>query len=147
VQRVLTVLERQIQESGARVEVGDLPTVHANDTLLAQIFQNLVSNATKFKGDAPLRIAVSAERGDGCWQFAVADNGIGIDPNAHDRIFQIFQRLHTRREFAGTGIGLAVCKRIAERHGGRIWVQSEPGKGSTFYFSIPDHDSAPFAVV
>jgi len=147
IQGVLGVLESQVQESGARVTVGELPIVHANETLLAQIFQNLISNATKFRSKDPLHITIAAERGEGLWRFSVADNGIGIDPGAHDRVFQIFQRLHTRREYSGTGIGLAVCKRIAERHRGTIWIDSEPGRGSTFFFTIPDQDSAPFAVV
>jgi light-regulated signal transduction histidine kinase (bacteriophytochrome) len=104
---------------------------------LAQLFQNLIDNAVKFHGDTPPRIHVSAEiKGEEC-VCSVRDNGIGIAPEYTSRLFLLFQRLHTRREYPGTGIGLAICKRIIERHGGRIWVESSPGVGSTFCFSVP----------
>lgn len=108
----------------------------ADDRQLEQLFQNLVGNAVKFHGSEPPLVHIRAERSNGGWMFAVKDNGIGIEPQYFDRVFQVFQRLHTRAEYAGTGIGLAVCKKIVERHGGRIWVESEPGKGTSFLFTL-----------
>jgi PAS domain S-box-containing protein len=133
----LANLRLALDESGAVVTHDALPTVLADRIQIGQLLQNLLSNALKFRGQAPPRVHVGAECGDGEWVFSVRDNGIGIAPEYFDRIFVIFQRLHTRDEYAGTGIGLAVCKKIVERHGGRIWVESETGKGSTFYFSLP----------
>ena len=117
-----------------------LPTVMADTTQLSQVFQNLIANALKFRGEQPPLIHIEADRDveQGQWLFSVRDNGIGIEPQYAERIFLIFQRLHSRNEYPGTGIGLALCKRIVERHGGRIWIESEPGKGSTFYFTLPD---------
>jgi signal transduction histidine kinase len=137
--QVLSDLQVSIQESDAVVTRDPLPTVMADATQLGQLFQNLVGNAIKFRGDRRPEIHVSAERReDGHWLFSVRDNGIGIEPQYAERIFLIFQRLHTRDEYPGTGIGLAICKRIVARHGGRIWVESEPGKGSIFYFTLPE---------
>jgi signal transduction histidine kinase len=124
-----------MKESGAVVTHDPLPTVIGDQKQLEQLFQNLLSNAIKFRGQEPPRIHVSA-RTDANWLFSIRDNGIGLDPQYGDRIFVIFQRLHNRQEYSGTGIGLAICKKIVERHGGRIWVESEPGKGATFYFTI-----------
>ncbi len=126
-----------IAESGATVLRGDLPTVPADASQLGQVFQNLVSNAIKFHGDEPPRVEVQAERRDGDWLISVRDNGIGIAPEYAERIFVIFQRLHNRTEYSGTGIGLAICKKIVERHGGRIWMDSQPGQGAGFHFTLP----------
>lgn len=145
-------LEVAIAESGARVEIEPLPTILADERQLEQLFQNLLANAIKFRGEAPPQIHVAARRFDDLrasglhrdddsgpgWMFSVRDNGIGLDPQFASKIFMIFQRLHQRGEYAGTGIGLAVCKRIVERHGGRISVESSPGAGATFHFTIPD---------
>ena len=136
--RTLKSLSKVIEKSDAEITYDPLPTVVADEAQLAQVFQNLVANGIKFRHENVLpRIHISAERERDKWVFSVADNGIGIDPAQADRIFQIFQRLHTREEYEGTGIGLALCKRIVERHGGRIWVESEPGAGSTFHFTLP----------
>jgi len=136
-QTALQDLAIAIRENGAVVTADPLPPVHADATQLVSLFQNLIGNAIKFHGPSPPRVHVGAQQRDGThWQFSVRDNGIGIDPQYFDRIFGIFQRLHTRREYPGTGIGLAVCKKIVERHGGRIWVESAPGEGTTFYFTL-----------
>ncbi len=135
--RALFNLQASIGESGAEVTHDPLPTVMADDVQLAQVFQNLVGNALKFRGDQPPRIHVTAERDGTTWRFSVRDNGIGIDPGYADRIFVIFQRLHGREQYPGTGIGLSICKKVVERHGGRIWVESEPGRGATFFFTVP----------
>jgi signal transduction histidine kinase len=144
-QDVLRVLDRPIAEAEANIVLPDAPPeiVCFADELF-QVLQNLISNALKFRapGRAP-EIRIGVERGAGCWQFSVADNGIGIDPAYFSRIFMIFQRLHTRQQYEGTGIGLAICKKIVERHGGTIWVESAPGDGATFRFTIPDAGSAP----
>ncbi len=131
-------LRNALTESQAVITHDRLPTVTGDAKQLAQVFQNLLSNAIKFSGEQPPRIHISAQRNHDEWRFSVRDQGIGIDPQYAGRIFVIFQRLHTRAEYPGTGIGLAICKKIVERHGGRMWVESELGKGATFWFSIPD---------
>jgi signal transduction histidine kinase len=137
-QRTMDNLRTAIDEARGEVKVGPLPRVLADETQLAQLFQNLVSNALKFHGEAPPRVEVSAERqGPDWWRFTVRDSGLGIDPQYFERIFIIFQRLHGREEYPGTGIGLAICKKIVERHGGRIGVESRPGEGATFWFTLP----------
>ncbi len=130
-------LQAAIDESGAEITRDELPTVRADSSQMLQLFQNLVGNAIKFRrpGEPP-RIHVSACTLGQEWQFSITDNGIGIDPQFSERIFTIFQRLHAREQYPGTGIGLAICKRIVERHGGRIWVESVPGQGSTFHFTL-----------
>ena len=130
-------LATTIEESKAIVTNEDLPMVRADAPQLGQVFQNLLANAIKFRGEDFPRVHVSARDEGREWVFSVRDNGIGIDRQYAERIFVIFQRLHTRQEYPGTGIGLAVCKRIVERHGGKIWFESEPGKGSTFFFTVP----------
>lgn len=130
-------LKAAIEEAHAVLTHDPLPTIPVDATQLSQVFQNLIGNALKFHGPEPPRIHVSVQQEAGEWRFSVRDNGIGIEPHDADRIFVIFQRLHAGREYPGTGIGLAITKKIVERHGGRIWVVSEPGKGSTFTFTIP----------
>jgi len=133
----LANLRTAIQENAVVVTQSALPEVFADPTQLSQMFQNLIGNAIKFRDAAEPRIHVACEDGvDGLWHFSVQDNGVGIDEKYSERIFQVFQRLHNRKEYPGTGIGLAICKKIAERHGGRIWVESQPGHGSTFRFTI-----------
>lgn len=134
--QVLANLQVAIEESGAVVTHDGLPTVMADGSQLVQLFQNLIENGIKFRGEQPPHIHVSAEREESEWVFSVCDNGIGIAPEFFERIFIIFQRLHSRGEYSGTGIGLAICKRIVERHGGRLWVESRPGEGSMFYFTM-----------
>jgi light-regulated signal transduction histidine kinase (bacteriophytochrome) len=135
--QALANLKAAIEQSGAVVTHDALPVVVHDQSLLVQLFQNLIGNAIKFHVAAPPRVHVSAEQKGGEWVVAVRDNGIGIDPQYAERIFTIFRRLHTNEEYAGTGIGLAICKKIVERRGGRIWVESQPGTGSTFYFTVP----------
>ncbi len=133
----LSNLRSAIEESGAKVKNDHLPTIMGDPALMVQLFQNLISNAIKFAGDSAPEILIGAAREESNWKFYVKDNGIGIEPSHFDRIFRIFQRLETVGDRPGTGIGLANCKKIVEHHDGRIWVDSEPGKGSTFFFTIP----------
>ena len=137
----LANLKIAIEEAHATITRSPLPRVRADSLQLTQVFQNLIGNAIKFHGSEPPRIEVAAHRRNGEWLFLVRDNGIGIDPRFFETIFVIFQRLHTRAEYGGTGMGLAICKKIIERHGGRIWVESAPGKGSTFFFTLPVSDA------
>ena len=137
-QATLENLAMAIQEYGATITNESLPRVQADSTQLIQLFQNLIGNALKFRAvERPPHIHIGVEEAGVFWQFSVHDNGIGIEPQYFERIFQVFQRLHTRREYKGTGIGLAICKKIVDRHGGRIWVESETGQGTTFYFTLP----------
>jgi len=138
---VLRDLQVTIEDSGAVLTHDPLPTVQVETNQFALLLQNLISNAIKFRGEVPPMIHLSARQDGSTWVFSVCDNGIGIDPRHAERIFHIFQRLHTRAEYPGTGIGLTVCKKIVERHGGRIWVESTPGEGSTFYFTIRENSS------
>ncbi|GAB4381728.1 MAG: hypothetical protein Kow00121_40960 [Elainellaceae cyanobacterium] len=135
--RAIANLKIAIEESNATVTYEPLPQVVGDSGQLVQLFQNLVANAIKFQGAAAAVVQIRAEQQGQFWCFSVQDNGIGIEPEYAERIFVIFQRLHKRIEYPGTGIGLAVCKKIVERHGGQIWVQSEPGKGATFFFTLP----------
>lgn len=135
--QILENLKISIEESGAIVTSDPLPMIMADRTQLGQLFQNLIGNAIKFRNEDPPRVHVSVTCTSKEWVFSIQDNGIGIEPEYKDRIFHLFQRLHTREEFSGTGIGLAICKKIVERHGGKIWVESEPNKGCTFNFTIP----------
>ncbi|QLD90880.1 PAS domain S-box protein [Natronomonas salina] len=133
-------LHLQIEESDADVTVGRLPTVSGDASQLRQVFQNLLDNAIEYSGEAPLQVHVDAERSGEEWVVSVSDEGIGIEPDQHERVFEVFQRLHSRDEHEGTGIGLALCERIVERHGGDIWVDSDPGEGTTFSFTLPATD-------
>ena len=135
--KALANLKALVDETGATLIQGKLPQVMGDETQLTQLFQNLVGNALKFRGQTPPRVLVEAERQGDEWRFTVEDNGIGIEPQYYERIFVIFQRLHGKEEYPGTGIGLAICKKIVERHGGRIGLDSQPGQGTTFWFTLP----------
>ncbi|MDA0322639.1 MAG: ATP-binding protein [Verrucomicrobia bacterium] len=130
-------LDGAIAESDAQITRDPLPIIAGNETQIAQLFQNLISNALKFRRDPPPRVHIDAVQNDGYWIFTVEDNGLGVPPAQTERIFDVFHRLHGRGEYDGTGIGLAICKKIVERHGGKIWVESEEGKGSRLRFTIP----------
>jgi PAS domain S-box-containing protein len=134
----VSLLDASVREANAEVSCGELPVVTGDRSQLVQLMLNLIGNALKYRGADPPRVHVSAERsaGEDTWTFAVRDNGIGIDRRHQEQIFEIFRRLHDQKEIPGTGIGLAVCRRVVQRHGGRIWVESEPGRGSTFFFTI-----------
>jgi light-regulated signal transduction histidine kinase (bacteriophytochrome) len=135
-EKVMINLQIAVQESKAQITHNPLPTVWGDETQLIQLFQNLIGNAVKFRADRPLEICIHAEPKDDCWRFSIQDNGIGIESQHFERIFKVFQRLHSRSSYTGTGIGLAICKKIVERHDGAIQVESKPGKGTTFYFTI-----------
>lgn len=136
-QGALTNLSVAIRESSTEVTYDPLPVVAGNQSQLGQLFQNLIANALKFHSDSPPKIHISVKSENGAWIFSVKDNGIGMEEQYFQRIFRVFQRLHTRKQYRGTGIGLAICKKVVDIHGGRIWVESIPGNGSTFYFTIP----------
>ena len=141
---LLTTLRPAIEEAGAQVEVGALPTVMGDGGGLSRVLQNLLVNAIKYRGPDPPRILVEAQRGDGCWIVSVRDNGPGIREGDRARIFEIFARARSEDdEVDGTGLGLAVCQTIIEHHGGRIWVEPEPGGGSAFRFSLPERRVSP----
>jgi light-regulated signal transduction histidine kinase (bacteriophytochrome) len=134
--RVLADLQIIITESDATITYDSLPIVLGDATRLGQVLQNLIGNALKFHGQEPPRIHISAQRKTQHWQFCVRDNGIGIDPAQTKRLFQVFQRLHARTEYPGTGIGLAICRKIVEQHGGQIWVESTVRNGASFFFTL-----------
>lgn len=136
----VTLLESSIRESGAQVSCGELPVLTGDRSQLVQLLINLIGNSLKYRGNEAPKIRIEADRLDAEWRLMVQDNGIGIDPRYHDRIFEIFERLHDQRSHPGSGIGLAVCRRVVHRHGGRIWVESESGTGSRFYFTIPEQE-------
>ncbi|OVE85129.1 PAS domain-containing sensor histidine kinase [Natronolimnobius baerhuensis] len=138
---VLTDLEIQINETGAEITAESLPTVDGDASQLRQLFQNLLDNAITYSGEETPQVSIGAQREGDEWVISVSDDGIGIDPDETDRVFEVFQRLHSHEEYSGTGIGLALCKRIVERHGGEIWVSSAPGDGSTFSFTLPAADT------
>src|SRR5262245_5555199 len=136
--RALEMVRAPIQEARADVSHGPMPVLVADPVRLAQVFQNLIDNAVKFRDSAqPPRVRVEAERKGDEWEFTVADNGIGIPEKDRERVFGVFQRLHSRAQYPGTGIGLAICRRIVEGHGGRMWITGAPGRGSTFHFTLP----------
>ena len=137
VSRARTSLRAALEESGGELTSDALPEVEGDELQLFQLMQNLVGNALKFHGAAPPRVHVSAVEKEHEYVVSVQDNGIGIDPQYFERIFMVFQRLHDKGEYPGTGIGLAICKKVVDRHGGHLWVESAPGKGSCFKFSLP----------
>ena len=137
IQRAMQNINYVLEESGGTIIYGEMPSIIADESQMTQLFQNMIGNALKFRGEEAPRVEISAVRKGDDWIFSVRDNGIGIDPQYKDRIFEIFQRLHTCEEYPGTGIGLAIAKKIVERHQGHIWVESLPGKGSTFNFTLP----------
>ena len=135
---VMESLKPDIEDAGASVTAGDLPVVAGDRSLLEQLLQNLLGNALKYRSDAPPAIHVAAERTDGVWTLSVRDNGLGIDPKHHDKVFEVFRRLHTQQQIPGSGVGLAVCRRVVHRHGGELWLESAPGAGTTFFFTLPE---------
>jgi light-regulated signal transduction histidine kinase (bacteriophytochrome) len=143
VEEVESSLARTIAEACAEVVVHPLPKVHADRHQLSEVFQNLISNALKFCDRDRPRVEISAARSGGAWLFSVADEGIGVDASQAERIFEVFGRLHPPGRYDGTGTGLAICERIIERHGGRIWLEPRPGGGSVFSFTLPIRETAP----
>ncbi len=141
-EEAITSLKDALDESGAIVTYDQMPTIMADFGQMSSLFKNLIANAIRFRSEEPPKVHISAERREEYWIFSVQDNGIGIDREFTEKIFDIFKRLHTKEEYPGTGIGLAICKKIVERHGGRIWVESASGKGSTFFLTIPDRQEA-----
>ncbi len=134
--KVMENCKATIEETGAVVTGDDLPTVSGHEPHFVQLFQNLITNALKYRNDCPPRVHISAQEEHGMWRIAVADNGIGIEPEYHQQIFGMFKRLHGKA-ISGTGIGLAICQRVVQRYGGRIWVESQVNQGATFYFTLP----------
>jgi len=138
VETALKNLQNAIADSGARVTLGELPMIAGDSTQLVQLFQNLIGNAVKFRGDRTPAIRIDAVPAEGNWvEVTVADNGIGVEPEFVERVFLIFQRLHPREAYEGTGIGLAIVKKVVENHGGRVWIESKPGQGTCFHFTLP----------
>ena len=137
IEQVIADLQATIDEKDATITSDPLPMIYVDSSQIAQVFQNLISNAIRFHGEKPPKLHISAKETEREWVFSVKDNGIGIEKEFMNKIFIMFRRLHGRGEYPGSGIGLTLCKRIVERHGGRIWLKSTPKKGSTFYFSIP----------
>jgi len=141
VRKVIENLKAAIEENHAAVTSTDLPAVRGREGYFIQLFQNLVENSIKYRGERPPTVHISAERTGTVWRVAVADNGMGIEPEYREQIFEVFKRLHGN-QVSGTGFGLAICRRVVERCGGYIWVESEIGKGSTFYFTVPAIEEA-----
>ena len=138
-ENALANLQTSISKQNAKITYDPLPVVMADAAQLTQLFQNLIGNAVKFRhDDVPPEIHVGAKRQSDQWVLWVKDNGIGIPPDQYDRIFEVFERLHGQKKYPGSGVGLAICRKIVERHGGRIWVESSVGEGTTFYFTLPD---------
>ncbi|KPL68295.1 hypothetical protein SZ64_09270 [Erythrobacter sp. SG61-1L] len=136
---VLALFQPQIEETGATVEIGPLPRIEGDPGQIERLFTNLIGNALKFRSDRRPHIRIEAQQHGKLWEFIIADNGIGIDPEFNEKVFEIFSRLHSREQYEGTGIGLAACKRIVELHGGLIWVEAGPDGGSVFRFTLPEH--------
>jgi light-regulated signal transduction histidine kinase (bacteriophytochrome) len=141
--QALTQLQSVVEEAGATVSADPLPTVRGEQSLLVQLFQNLVGNGVKFHGEAPPRVHVTVERSGDMWEFCCRDNGIGIEPQYEDKIFVIFQRLHARDVYGGTGIGLALCKKIVEYHGGRMWLDTTVNDGAAIRWTLPADEEGP----
>jgi len=137
-EQAVNILAGPIRDSGALITRGELPTIVADRIQMTTLMQNLIGNAVKFRSESQLKVQVSARKEGGNWVFSVRDNGIGFPNEYGERVFLMFERLHSKDKYPGTGIGLAICKKIVERHGGRIWAESEEGVGSTFYFSLPE---------
>ncbi len=137
VEHALEAVSERLQEHNATVEYGELPMVMADPAQMLILFQNLVGNSIDYRSEEAPVICIGAERDDGMWRFAVADNGIGVAPDDSERVFNIFEQIHASDDHPGKGMGLAICRKIVQRHGGHIWVESEPGKGATFYFTLP----------